>query len=223
MNSTSEVKCPCCLKVFQMRNSDIARGRKYCSRKCYRVRQRSEKLRIYGEDRKRCPKCNSVKLLKDFSSSGKRSGDGLAGWCRECNRKNEKNRRLNPLLIDSHRVKYETDMKFRSETLLKATAKRCKRLNLTFGLDVDWLAERLRNGRCELTGLAFDMSVVNRRRNSHTPSIDRVIAGAGYTKDNCRVVLYAVNCALNDWGLGTFLPIAKALAISNAETEKLAA
>ena len=34
---------------------------------------------------KRCPHCDEVKPAGDFSPS-KQTGDGLAGWCRECMR-----------------------------------------------------------------------------------------------------------------------------------------
>jgi hypothetical protein len=106
-------------------------------------------------------------------------------------------------------------MDFRARELLRSVGKKCRKDHLAFDLDREWLVKRLTNGRCELTGLSFDMSVVNRARTAYTPSIDRIVAGGGYTKAHCRVVLFAVNAALADWGLEILLPIARALVTAN--------
>jgi hypothetical protein len=45
----------------------------------------------------------------------------------------------------------------------------------------------------------------------NAPSIDQVTPGAGYTPENTRVVLYAVNVMASDWGLARIIQIADAL------------
>ncbi len=52
-------------------------------------------------------------------------------------------------------------------------------------------------------------------KGPYTPSVDRVTAGAGYTRSNCRLVLMCVNSALMWWGLEAFIPVAKAIAEKN--------
>lgn len=56
------------------------------------------------------------------------------------------------------------------------------------------------NGRCELTGIAFDTSRETWNRRPYSPSLDRVDSSQGYTLDNCRIVCVAINIALNEWG-----------------------
>jgi hypothetical protein len=60
------------------------------------------------------------------------------------------------------------------------------------------------------------MNVRSRSPQSHTPSIDRTVPDLGYVKTNCRVVLHAVNVAMNKWGLDALLPIAEALVSKHA-------
>jgi hypothetical protein len=102
-------------------------------------------------------------------------------------------------------------MRFRARELVRAIGKRCRSAGLPFDLDIDWLTGRLESGRCELTGLEFDTVVSRKRGGPFSPSVDRIVPSAGYTKSNCRVVIFAVNAALSDWGLGVFIPIAEAL------------
>jgi hypothetical protein len=112
-------------------------------------------------------------------------------------------------------------MDYRATERLRAIKKRAIRDNLSYGLDSEWLAERLRVGTCEVSGLKFDLTR-RRRPNAYTPSIDRIDASGGYTKENCRVVLLAVNTALQDWGLETFLDIASAIANRRERTKSAA-
>lgn len=40
--------------------------------------------------------------------------------------------------------------------------------------------------------------------NPYSPSLDRIDTSRGYTKDNVRLVVYAVNIMLMDWGESIF-------------------
>ena len=66
-------------------------------------------------------------------------------------------------------------------------------------------------GHCMLTGLAFkDASVgEGQARQPFAPSLDRIDPSQSYSRRNCRLVLQAVNFALNAWGDDVFLPIAE--------------
>jgi len=63
-------------------------------------------------------------------------------------------------------------------------------------------------GKCELTGIPFDLSPRESSRNPFAPSLDRIDCKRGYEQGNVRLVLAAVNYALSDWGEGVFSRIA---------------
>lgn len=57
------------------------------------------------------------------------------------------------------------------------------------------------NGRCQVTDIPFSMNKPqNCRTAPYFPSIDRIDSSKGYCKGNCRLICYAVNMALNQWG-----------------------
>jgi len=66
--------------------------------------------------------------------------------------------------------------------------------------------------KCELTGIPFSLSWAgSTRRRPFVPSLDRRDSAKPYTVDNCRLVLCAVNYALNEWGETVLRKIAAAL------------
>lgn len=94
------------------------------------------------------------------------------------------------------------------------TTARWKKKNMGFDLDEAWLRElwESQGGRCAVTRLPFDLRPYESlKRNPYQPSLDRIDSKQGYVKTNVRFVLFAVNIALNEWGLEVFGPIAEAL------------
>ncbi len=82
--------------------------------------------------------------------------------------------------------------------IVRMIRNRSKKNNIAFDLTRQWLKKRLDRGVCELTGLSFDMAG---RRTPHSPSIDKIDPSKGYTKKNCRVILWSLNQALGNRGL----------------------
>lgn len=85
----------------------------------------------------------------------------------------------------------------RAVTLFYAAKQRAIKRNLSFDLDVDWIIERL-EGKCSVTNLPFQFVRTGNNygnRHSLTPSIDKVDPSKGYTKDNCRLVVWWYNVA----------------------------
>ena len=77
--------------------------------------------------------------------------------------------------------------------------------------DVVRLLERA-NGKCELTGIAFNSFSTNgSRRRPWIPSLDRIDTSKGYDFGNLRVVCGAVNIAISDFGIDVLVQIAKKL------------
>lgn len=98
---------------------------------------------------------------------------------------------------------------------LRAQAEdRARKGKLVFALsksDMLTLAARAA-GRCEVTGLPFsDAKPAGCARRPFGPSLDRIAPAEGYTLSNCRLVCFAVNVAMSDWGEATLRTIASAM------------
>lgn len=93
-----------------------------------------------------------------------------------------------------------------------AAKARAEKKDLEFNLTEEWVQSRINIGTCEMTGIPFDFSrpKTNWQKNPFTPSVDRICSDGGYTQDNCRLVLTAVNIALGQWGDEVFSRISHA-------------
>lgn len=96
----------------------------------------------------------------------------------------------------------------RASKLVASAKRRAELKSIPFDLTVEWLLSRLDLGVCEATGISFSMSA---KRNWNTPSLDRRIPAEGYTKQNTRVVLFALNVACGNWGEHRLIDIVAAL------------
>ena len=93
--------------------------------------------------------------------------------------------------------------------LLTGARARAKRGGLEVTLTNEWVRERLEKGVCEMSGIPFHSGPKERNTTSpYSPSIDRIDSSKGYTPENCRVVLWALNAAFGHWGEETFRKIA---------------
>jgi len=209
------LSCASCGTDFSVpRHSE--RYRKTCSVQCYAELRKQNTAKRLATGLRKCSLCGHTKSTSDFSpgSLGK-----LHGWCKLCRSNNEGDRRKRPDLVSRMHDRYETDMDFRASRLLAGIKKKCRRHGLACDLDVEWLSRRMTAGVCELSGVRFDMNVRQRKATIKTPSVDRINAGGGYTKDNCRLVAFGVNFALSSWGLDAFLELAEGL-VSRHGTKK---
>ena len=77
-------------------------------------------------------------------------------------------------------------------------------------------------GRCKLTGLLSKETQIGtgRARKPHAPSLDREDPEKPYTQGNCRLVLQAVNFALNSWGDEVFDTVTEARVAHRGGTGK---
>lgn len=69
--------------------------------------------------------------------------------------------------------------------------------------------------KCAISGLPFDREYQKEERAAYNPfgiSVDRIDNSKGYERKNVRLVLTAVNFALNTWGDDIFIKIATAVA-----------
>ncbi len=86
---------------------------------------------------------------------------------------------------------------------LKRSATRAQQKGWDFDLTLEWAEGILENNdyRCPMTGIPF-MKLCEQRGAMHpfAPSIDRIDTSQGYTQDNTRIVLTAINIMMSDWG-----------------------
>jgi hypothetical protein len=109
-------------------------------------------------------------------------------------------------------VKYRATSKGKGNILLRHAKQRSARKGLSCDLDKEWVNEKLQKQICELSGIKFDFTNNDASHfNPYCPSIDRIDPTKGYTKDNCRMVLVAVNFGLGEWGINSYIKIAQAV------------
>lgn len=97
--------------------------------------------------------------------------------------------------------------------MLCSAASRAAKQEMPFTLDLEFLIELYHNqaGQCALTGLSMNLdSPKIGRSRPFVPSLDRIDSTKGYTKDNVRLVCWAVNVALSQWGESQFNTICRA-------------
>lgn len=74
--------------------------------------------------------------------------------------------------------------------IVKQSKMRAKYRGVEFNLTYEWARERY-TGYCELTGIAFNTT--SHTATPYSLSLDRIDNTKGYTTDNCRFILMAIN------------------------------
>mgnify|MGYP001568535542 CR=1 FL=1 len=137
------------------------------------------------------------------------------GDCIECVK--ERQRRPDVRIKDQQAQKRKRNsLNGKSYSLWKASARRAQKRNEAFSLTRQWIKDRLVVGTCAISGLPFDLSAT--KRSPYSPSIDRIVNNKGYTPENCRVILWALNAAFSNWGEEEFKMIVKHWLVTNGET-----
>ena len=167
-----------------------------------------------------CSKCKVEKPESAFRRYSGRSRDGLGPLCQECQRQYEAqwravNRQRLAVARASRREKDKVYRRHyievdRARYLVSRIKRRAIKLGIPFDLDnhMSDLNARIAKGVCELTGLPLRMEHGAMAWDS--PSLDRIRPESGYVYSNIRVVCFAVNAALGNWGEGVFERIATA-------------
>ena len=105
------------------------------------------------------------------------------GFCNTCS--HEKWSVENPIL--------SLAVKMRARAKAKASQKKWPDLDFT----TEWIAEKLRNGICDVTGIPFVISKKQAKalhaRSPWIPSLDRIDSKKPYIKSNVQIVVYMYN------------------------------
>lgn len=155
---------------------------------------------------KLCKACGLEKPLDQFYAfTKKRDGNRWVNHSTRC-------KPCHNAQVIACRVSRETDdPEQKALRLLSDIRSRCTQRSITFDLDEAWILERWRAGCCEATGIPFDEA---NGKIHHRPwgfSIDRNDQTKGYTKDNCKAVVWAYNRAKGTGTDADVVRLAKAL------------
>ncbi len=99
-------------------------------------------------------------------------------------------RKENKKEISNRHREYRLTPDGRAACLVTAAKSRSLKKGLPFDLDIKEIAQKIKNGRCEVTGLEFDLT---KSKGAFSPSLDQIVPGAGYTADNVQVVVFIYN------------------------------
>ena len=158
-----------------------------------------------------CTKCLKPRRRDAFRKYWGRSSDGLRPLCRDCQKKYEsfwrqKHKAQRRLAREKRRGKDKMwresyNQSNRANYLCSRIRSRCLRRGLPFDLDkhLQELNVRISRGICEISGMPLRLGAGKMDYNS--PSLDRIIPSAGYVYANIRVVCFAMNAAMGNWGL----------------------
>jgi hypothetical protein len=182
-------------------------------------------------DSKVCPSCNQDLPIAAFPrNSDIRDVLRKHSICRKCRAKKYKkhveSQKTKGLCVHCNEpakpgfVKCEAHLKMRlnwratpisrAKELLAGAKKRAADNGTICSIDLEWVMEKLA-GRCELTGLPFDLQPGKRQGhfNPYTPTIDKKLPG-DYSPENSRLVIAAINMGMNSWGEEVYRIVARA-------------
>ena len=153
---------------------------------------------------KTCKGCGTEKPYSEFLRDSKRR---LRKLCKACTqyRERERKRKRKTQENDNHRRWRE---RRRGHALVSVARQRARDKSLPCTLNPHDVQNRVDAGRCELTGIPFNLKD---GKTWDSPSLDRIDSKKGYTPENTRVVLYCVNVMANIWGANKIVEIANAI------------
>jgi hypothetical protein len=201
-------------------NYSIKKPVKWCN-ECF-----EESKLIYIENKnneinniRKCITCLETKEIIEFRKNKK---NYISHECNKCSNTKRLNYCNQEFVKEKIRIKakeyrksrpLETkmyDKKFRKEyhhTIkgyafkIYSNAKRRANLkNLKFELTSEWVYDKVKNMKCEITGIELSLTdLKDIRINPYKPTLDKVNNNEGYTKENTKVVCWWWNVMKQDW------------------------
>jgi len=139
---------------------------------------------------------------------------GVQSQCKECQK--EVNRlwhrsRAGSEVRKKQKERYNSSSYGRATKLIENAQVRLKNEE-KFDLTPEWVAKKIEHGRCEVTGIPFDLTPpIGHRRNKYAPSLDRIDNSKGYTQNNVKVVIWFYNMAKNEYSHDELVSFARSL------------
>jgi len=102
-----------------------------------------------------------------------------------------------------------------ANSIYARTRSRAKELGVPHSISRHWIMVRLIAGKCEVTGLPFDlrseMAAKHGMRSNFGPSVDQIVPQGGYTQENCQLVVWCYNAAKGEGSHEEVVEMAEAL------------
>jgi hypothetical protein len=95
-----------------------------------------------------------------------------------------------------------------------ARSRQAKKKPEGFSLTRDWILEKILAGKCEVTGIDFDLSLKDTARRAFAPSLDKIDPSGDYTKENCQLVCFIYNTAKGQFSHADVMRLASAVCMS---------
>jgi len=186
-------------------------------KKCWKCEIEKELDDFYKDSRqkdgkqkacKECQKKRNIEYNKShqqyFKLKGKEKYQQDKDSDPEFNKKRYQSKKQNFL---DRRRRYSASIQGKLKQLLSSARGRAKAKQADFDIDIEFMYELFNknNGRCALTNIEFTYTAgtgegANRNYHPFNPSLDKIDPNGSYTRDNVRIVLVAVNIALNAFG-----------------------
>lgn len=185
----NEAWCEVCGNLFSQRDF----RQKSCSKKC----QRKRHYRLHADQMRAKTRRRRMQNPEKFR---------------------ENDRKRHALLREELNKRHKDRIRFRRAVypwlpLLTNARYRAKTSRLECDLTSEWAMSRW-TGKCEITGIEFRHLTHRCGPHVFSPSIDRIDSKQGYTKSNCRFVLWAINAMRQDGTDDDMYMIAEAM-VSN--------
>lgn len=151
---------------------------------------------------KQCTRCKTEKEETDFHKCA-RTKDGLNFWCKVCTL-NYMSTPHSKKLLKNHQKKKSATWKGVAYLIHKHMKENS--IKKGFNWDDSWwsaeiIEEIITNGRCEKTGMPFDITLESRhhKKRPFTPSPDRIDNERGYEPANVQWVVFMYNLMKNNF------------------------
>lgn len=145
---------------------------------------------------KHCYRCSTDLPLSAFTKN-KQAADGLQSKCRECDKKYQAKRRIdNKEYLLKYGRNYQknrrTNFDYRLQMLLNASKQRATAKGREHTITLKDLQDKYpKDGKCPIFGIELKFNTTG--FNDTSPSIDRIDATKGYTKDNIQIISWKAN------------------------------
>ena len=161
-----------------------------------------------------CTRCNTDKPLSEFAIRKRMKTiiNYVLPECKQCasdrtriHRESEHGKKLLRA--------YKLSPNGKARHLFKESQRSARKKDIAFDLTSEWIRERVALGKCQVTGIPFDMEPAgsNGAARAFGASLDRIDPTKGYTQDNVQVVVWIYNRAKGVQSHTEVLTLAEAL------------